>query len=293
MPDGFRFMAQHRPLLLFAILAIILGWVVALPLVLSPAGFGIIQTQMPELWLVLVCFTPTIAAMWTQYLSEGSFRIARIGSPWPKVLLGCVLGPILTILAFIVVPGLVLTNGALTLVHWTALASASLPWWSNPFNLLGGPLNEEPGWRGYALPRCQERFGALGGSLVLGVVWALWHVPLFLLQGYLTVPVWAFVFLLICLSVLMTWVYNISSGSVITAVLMHAAFNSSFPVLIALDQGIPTREPALPWYLAAVGSVTLLAVVVTRGRLGRRRRSSPAAPPLIVVHSLASGSKRD
>ncbi|HKV73484.1 MAG TPA: type II CAAX endopeptidase family protein [Gemmatimonadales bacterium] len=293
MPDGFRFMAQHRPLLLFSILAILLGWLVALPLVLSPAGLGIIQVQVPELWLVLVCFTPTIAALWTQRLSEGNFRIARIGSPWPRVVLGCVLGPVVSMLGFIVVPGLLLSNGALTLVHWTALASASVPWWSNPFNLLGGPLNEEPGWRGYALPRCQERFGPLGGSLFLGGVWALWHVPLFLLAGYLTVPVWAFMLLVVCLSVLMTWVYNISNGSLIPAVLMHAVFNSSFPVLIALDQGIPTREPGLPWYLAGVVSVTAAVVLLTLGRLGYRRKDLEDRGPTLIIRPAAARDARE
>jgi uncharacterized protein len=46
--------------------------------------------------------------------------------------------------------------------------------------LLGGPLGEEPGWRGFVLPRLQPRFGPLGGTLLLGFLWGCWHLPEFL-----------------------------------------------------------------------------------------------------------------
>ena len=56
---------------------------------------------------------------------------------------------------------------------------------SYPFTYLavffgGGPLGEEPGWRGFALPRMQQRFGALWGTMILGVLWTCWHLPDFL-----------------------------------------------------------------------------------------------------------------
>jgi membrane protease YdiL (CAAX protease family) len=66
----------------------------------------------------------------------------------------------------------------------------------------------------------------------------------------------------------MTWMFNRSDGSIIPAVLMHAVFNSSFPILVGLCRGVPTREPGLTWYLAGVVLTTLIAVGVTRGRLG-------------------------
>jgi membrane protease YdiL (CAAX protease family) len=95
-----------------------------------------------------------------------------------------------------------------------------------------------------------------------------WHLPLFLVQGWLTVPIWAYGLLVVCLSVLMTWAVNLSRGSVIPAILMHAIFNSSFPILVALCQGVPTREPGLTWYLAGVVLSTVITVAATRGRLG-------------------------
>jgi membrane protease YdiL (CAAX protease family) len=263
-----RQFAQRRPLVTFFALAFGLGWLVALPLVLSPAGLGVIQLNLPEEWLMLFSTTPTLAALGTQWLIAGNFRICRLGSPWRVVLLGAVFSAILALLAFAIVPALVLTNGAVGALGWSALVTASLPWWSNPFNLLGGPLNEEPGWRGFALPRLQARYGPLTASLVLGSLWFLWHAPLFLVHDWLSVPIWAFGILILCLSVLMTWVVNRSGGGVISAMVTHAVFNSSFPILIGLCHDLPTRDPGLTWYLVGVGVTTLIAIGATRGRLG-------------------------
>jgi hypothetical protein len=104
--------------------------------------------------------------------------------------------------------------------------------------------------------------------MVLGILWAGWHLPLFLVQGWLNVPIWAYGLLSVCLTVLMTWAVNLSRGSVIPAILMHAVFNSSFPILVALCRGVPTREPGLTWYLVGVVLTAVIVVGVTRGRLG-------------------------
>jgi membrane protease YdiL (CAAX protease family) len=263
-----RRIAKRRPLLTFFGLALGLCWVVALPLVLSPAGIGLWHFSVPEEWPILLACTPLVAALWVQWLIAGDFRISRVGTPWFRVLLGTAFGALLALLAFAVVPALVLANGTFGALHWPAILVASAPWWGNPLNLLGGPLNEEPAWRGFALPRLQERYGPLGGSAVLGIVWTGWHLPLFLVQGWLNVPIWAYGILVVCLSVLMTWGINLSRGSVIPAVLMHAVFNSSFPILVALCRGVPTREPGLTWYVVGVVVATVITIAATQGRLG-------------------------
>ncbi|WP_256253107.1 CPBP family intramembrane glutamic endopeptidase [Paenibacillus sp. UNC496MF] len=55
-------------------------------------------------------------------------------------------------------------------------------------SLLGGPFGEEPGWRGYALPKLQEKYRILGASLILGVLWTMWHLPFFFIQGTFNLP---------------------------------------------------------------------------------------------------------
>jgi uncharacterized protein len=263
-----RLAAGRRPLITFFVLAIGLGWLVALPLVFSPAGIGVLPIAVPQEWLILVACTPTLAALWTQWLATGTFRVCHLGSPVSRVVLGAAFSLLLVLLAYAIVPALVLTNGAFASLRWSAILMNSGSWWSNPLNLLGGPLNEEMGWRGFALPHLQVRYGPLRGSLLLGAMWFLWHAPLFLIHDWLSVPVWAFSILILCLAVLMTWGFNQSRGSVVSAVLMHALFNSSFPILAGLCSGIPTREPGLVWYLGGVVVTTLVALGATRGRLG-------------------------
>jgi membrane protease YdiL (CAAX protease family) len=94
--------------------------------------------------------------------------------------------------------------------------------------LLGGG-NEEPGWRGFALPRLSGQYGSFGASLIIGVVWAVWHFPLFfmgaprMLSGSLPL----YTVLVIAFSVLLTWAYESSGGSVLLAILFHAGINTS------------------------------------------------------------------
>jgi len=100
------------------------------------------------------------------------------------------------------------------------------------FTFWFGPLPEEMGWRGFALDRLQRRTTALSASLLLGAVWALWHVPLFFVPGTFqaalglgTMRSWIFLSSMVPLSVLMTWVYNNTSRSTLSAVLVHFSGN--------------------------------------------------------------------
>jgi membrane protease YdiL (CAAX protease family) len=88
---------------------------------------------------------------------------------------------------------------------------------------------EEVGWRGYALPRLAERLGYARGSVLLGVIWAGWHLPQFFLPGADTYgqsfPIWALE--VTALSVAIAWLYVHTHGSLLLPMLMHAAVNNS------------------------------------------------------------------
>jgi membrane protease YdiL (CAAX protease family) len=100
------------------------------------------------------------------------------------------------------------------------------------FTLFFGPLPEELGWRGYALDRLQEKYGALVSSLILGIVWTLWHMPLFFIKGsyqnslgWGTVAFWWYMSDKTFESILMTWIYNHNQRSTLSAVLFHFMIN--------------------------------------------------------------------
>ncbi|WP_159898767.1 CPBP family intramembrane glutamic endopeptidase [Salinirussus salinus] len=93
--------------------------------------------------------------------------------------------------------------------------------------LFGGGL-EEPGWRGYLLPQLQRRYSALVAALVVGVVWAGWHLPLFVLPGTVQSQMSLVLYLsqILAMSVVLTWLTNAVGGSVVPAVLLHAGGNA-------------------------------------------------------------------
>ena len=95
--------------------------------------------------------------------------------------------------------------------------------------IVGGGL-EEVGWRGYLLPRMQERRSALAASLIVGVVWTFWHLPLLLMEGtsQASFALGWYALHTIALAVLFTWAYNASGGSTLLAVLAHAAVNTGY-----------------------------------------------------------------
>ena len=90
---------------------------------------------------------------------------------------------------------------------------------------------EEFGWRGFALPRLQARYGSLGATLVLAPLWAIWHLPMFFVPGSpqysenVPASLAVYTFVIVCLSILFTVIYNRSNGSVLACMLFHAFLN--------------------------------------------------------------------
>jgi membrane protease YdiL (CAAX protease family) len=101
-------------------------------------------------------------------------------------------------------------------------------------------LGEEFGWRGFALPRLQQRFSPLNASLILGLVWGFWHFPGFLTGTGVPLDMPFSIFLLwtVLATILMTWVYNNTGGSILSAILMHSTANASFNYLPLLPEWV-------------------------------------------------------
>ncbi|HKH10658.1 MAG TPA: CPBP family intramembrane glutamic endopeptidase, partial [Rubrobacter sp.] len=99
----------------------------------------------------------------------------------------------------------------------------------------GSALGEEIGWRGYALPRLQAGGSALGASMILAPIWGLWHLPLWLTGEPARTPALYAAFLVsaFALSIITTWVYNSTGGSLLMVVLLHATAN--LPITLAID----------------------------------------------------------
>ena len=171
------------------------------------------------------------------------------------------------------------TNQALSF-HWNP--------WSRIFSLLISALPllfwgcEEIGWRGFALPRLLDRWNALIASVILGLVWGAWHLPMFIwnIKGLNTgMPFYTYVVFTVSISVVMTWLLNHTQGSVLLAIFFHFWINDYGRFQNAV---LPIEDPGGS---AAVMSVWLLAafavlIVVFSGYQSFNRhpeRSEPAA----------------
>jgi len=187
----------------------------------------------------LGAFGPTVAAFLLVAYANGIGGVRRLAGravqlDYPKQWI---------LVALLLPPAIV--GGALAVAVATG-TTPTFPWADQPIVLpiafvwifvLGGPIQEEFGWRGYLLDPLQERLTPLGGGLAVGLVWAVWHLPLFYIPSetiYYDNPFLGFAVSITLLSVLMTWVYNSTNGSLLPALIMHTSWNwaqGMFPIL--------------------------------------------------------------
>lgn len=136
-------------------------------------------------------------------------------------------------------------------------------------------LTEEAGWRGVALPRLRRSLPSLPAGVVLGLLWAGWHIPMFFVAGTRqTYPFIGFVIMVVSVSVVMTWVWDHTQGSILIAALFHAAMNTSWAVLNVL-----WGDLRLFWLCVAI-NVALAAAVAARQVRDTRTQPSQVPPAL-------------
>jgi len=109
---------------------------------------------------------------------------------------------------------------------------------------LGGPLQEEFGWRGYAFEHLQNKYSALTAAIIAGVMWGLWHLPLFFVpraEDYYNRPMWGLLLTTVLAGIILAWFYANTKGSIFAAMLGHTMFNWSnwvFPALKVDDAAL-------------------------------------------------------
>lgn len=152
-----------------------------------------------------------------------------------------------------------------------------------------GPIPEEIGWRGFALPRLLHRHGPIRASLLLGFFWTLWHVPAFFVPGvaipseFSVTPLTILLFLLnnTTLCLIFTGLYLRTRGSVLLAILLHAGSNASSNIIYALFPKASLTMGAMELVygvnIALMGLLGLAMLIGRRGAVGTRYEDRPAA----------------
>ncbi|MGZ9223514.1 MAG: CPBP family glutamic-type intramembrane protease, partial [Anaerolineales bacterium] len=270
---------KNSPITAFFVLTFVIAWSIWLPVgLLAPQYF--LLTVIPGAW------APSISAVLLTGLAEGKTGIRqflgkllkwRVGFQWYLIVLFGIAAIAYAAVGINLlfggrVPEILLPDG---LPPDTWLVVLPILFLVNIF--VGGPLAEDIGWRGYILPKLRERMNALNASLVIGIVWVLWHAPFYFFpEGRVAVghvPFIWFALMTIAWSVLFAWVY-VNTESILMPVLFHAAINTTLGTLGVLGQSSGDIMPlilntVLTW--VAVG-----VVVIVFGRDLTRKASSIA-----------------
>ncbi len=163
-----------------------------------------------------------------------------------------------------------ITNQPLS-IDWSRW-SGTLTWLQSAL-ILGFWACEEIGWRGFALPRLLDRWNALFSSIVLGTVWACWHLPYFLGIEGISPDFYAFSVFAVSLSILMTWVFNHTQGSIFVATFFHFWINVYSGIQ---SDKLPIADPGgetMVQYLLLAGAAILVVVLYGYRSLTHDRKS--------------------
>jgi membrane protease YdiL (CAAX protease family) len=220
--------------ILYFVLAYGISWSFEIPLALSHQGF--ITKQLPMWFHYFAALGPLSAALIMTLLIDGSLGlrnlIARIFK-WRVDIRYYVFSILVPVGLF----ALACTLNRIFTGSWPNLALLGsvdyLPYLT-PFGALGVwlitfGLGEEIGWRGFALPHLQKRRSATVSTLILGALWACWHLPMFFYRDtYIQMGIFGFPMLavsLLCAAMIFTWLYNGTGGSLWIVIIFHAVFN--------------------------------------------------------------------
>lgn len=261
---------RRFPLTSYFIIALVFSWAVVLIVLVG---------HLPENFLAIIPITmgPTVAALIMTAVTGGRDGIRRLLArlvlwkvPFVWYLFIFLGIPLVFILGTVFLPGAAASFDHLSATTWLSYL------WKFPLVLaVGGPLFEEPGWRGFALTRLQAKWGPLAGTLILGLLWAAWHFPQYLMPGWaaqnggFNLPAVAvFTASVMLLTIVISWVFNNTRGSLLMAILLHASVNT---FSIYIGPMFPAQATSQVNLFVGFGGLALLIVLLTRGRLGYDR----------------------
>ena len=136
------------------------------------------------------------------------------------------------------------------------------------FALSAEGIGGEAGWRGFALEHLQQRYSPIRASIIVGIFWALSHLPIVTIRGFDTVEILCFMVTVMCLSFIFTWVYNRAQGSLLIVALLHCLFNAVDATYSRNFSALLPRNDFMLVFMLVLAMVALVIIFTTIGRLG-------------------------
>lgn len=269
-------LVRRRPLLSFFLLTYAVTWALWAPLVVAPDS---LPGPVGFVLVVLGSLVPSSVAIFLIARLHGGRGVRKLFARLLKGRVGLRWYVAVLLLSLLVPLGLglsVLSGGSAPDVDVTVASALSLFLFSI---FPGSAMGEELGWRGFALPHLQRKHSALGASLVVGAIWGCWHLPLYLVGTDSRPPSIfpAFVLAVIATSVICTWLYNSTGGSLLIVVLYHAAANLPLTLFIA-PLGEQSARPFLILLALLAGVAGTIVAATGPAHLSRTQPKQIAVP---------------
>jgi len=262
---------QHRKPFLFLIFTFIFTWGLWLPSILTGLGInlGIDGETYTAVTVPIGAFAPMLVALALVIKQKGwtggwhFFRQAFDLKVKPFYMIAAFVIPlIIHILSHYLAPllGFPVANTLFPEIAGIPSIIIAIPYFLLMLIIGGG--QEEFGWRGYAQEPLQKRMGVIPASLFIGLVWGLWHLPLWVMpgDGHSTYPFIAFLIMTTSISIIYGWLYNASNQKLITVIIFHAMSNTAAPLLPFLIMQEGTPENAY-WVYAAINVLAAISIV--------------------------------
>lgn len=253
---------KQHPLTSFVAITLAISWIIWSPLIVLG------QNISPVARLIIIIiggFGPFFSAIIVTLIADGrnGFR------EWRIKIFKFRIGATFYILAFLYPIILAaLSYGLYLLMGGEPIDFTNVPpWYAYPIGLvfvffLGGG-QEEPGWRGFALPKLLSKYSPFISSIIIGVIWTIWHIPLFFVEGssQVELPFEWYLPNVIAIAIVFTLLYLKTSGSVLPAMALHAGLNS-------VVSWFPMESGILPSYAyhSIMGWIVVILLIMIYGR---------------------------
>ena len=272
---------RAHPLVAYFTLAFAGTWLLDLPMVLGKNGLGLLPYSVPMVAYIILFILgsfagPTLAAILVTNAVDGKAGIGRFFRRYVQWRVGPL--PYLLVLFAFPILFAVAASIALGGVPLAGISANAMSFFTQylPALLIFPALitwGEEPGWRGFALTRLQERYHPLVAGLVVGFLHGLWHLPIYLLvdgpvaSGPFDLVRFATnVSAIMAITIIWAWIFNNARGSILIAVLIHASLNASQSWMATLIPNYPKAAGEVAYGIYVVAALAL--ILITKGRLG-------------------------